>query len=814
MRCLLLAFSLGVVMLQQQPGLPSPWHAVYALLPLLVATACAVYTKRAAGVRRRIASAATLLIAALSVSMAGFFYAAWRADTRLADALPPAWEGRDIALVGVIDDLPQPADRGTRFAFAVERILTPDAVVPSRLSLAWYNGWPRDGANAGATAAIPEIHAGERWALTVRLKRPHGTVNPHGFDVEAWLLQNEFRATGYVRADDAYHRVDAFAARATDYVARAREAIRTRILRSLEGRRYAGVIAALAIGDERAIPNEQWQLFNRTGIGHLISISGLHITFFAALIGGLAYWLWKMSHALTTRLPARKAAAVAGVTAAFIYVLLAGFEIPAQRTLYMLTIAAIGLWLGRPGSASVVWLWALAVVLAWDPWATLTPGFWLSFGAVGLLLYIGVGRIGGASKWPHWRDALRAQTAITLGLIPLMLVLFQQISIVSPLSNAVAIPVVTFIVVPLTLASIVVPWDVLLIIAHQTFAWVALMLEWLSAMPASVWQQHAPGIFAAVAGILGVLWLLAPRGVPGRALGLIWLAPLFFIVPLLPAMGSFSVTVLDVGQGLAVLVQTHAHSLLYDTGPRFSETADAGNRIVAPMLRANGIARLDGLIVSHQDSDHSGGALSLLQTVPVQWVSSSLKTDHPIVRARAERGEAAWRCLSGQTWTWDGVEFEMLHPVDANYVNPKLRPNDLSCVLRVSNPAGSVLLTGDIEARTESDLIRREPTRLHSDLLVVPHHGSRTSSTSAFIASVRPEVAAFTPGYRNRFNHPRPEIVERYVAAGVHNYRTDYDGALTFTFADGSSRVPRRERAHDARYWRDASVEGELAPLD
>ncbi|HEV2040436.1 MAG TPA: DNA internalization-related competence protein ComEC/Rec2 [Casimicrobiaceae bacterium] len=815
MRCLLLAFSLGVVMLQQQPGLPSPWLVVTVLLPILVATACALYAKRAVGARRRIASAATFLIAALSVSMAGFFYAAWRADARLADALPPAWEGQDIALVGVIDDLPQPADRGTRFAFAVERILTPDAVVPSRLSLAWYNGWPlagaRAGAKAGATDAIPEIHAGERWVLTVRLKRPHGTVNPHGFDVEAWLLQNEFRATGYVRADDDNHRVDAFAARVTDYVARARESIRTRILRSLEGRRYAGVIAALAIGDERAIPNEQWQLFNRTGIGHLISISGLHITFFAALIGGLAYWLWKRSHALTTRLPARKAAAVAGVTAAFIYVLLAGFEIPAQRTLYMLTIAAIGLWLGRPGSASVVWLWALAVVLAWDPWATLTPGFWLSFGAVGLLLYIGVGRIGGASKW---REALRAQAAITLGLIPLMLVLFQQISIVSPLANAVAIPVVTFIVVPLTLASIVVPWDVLLIIAHQAFAWVALMLEWLSAMPAAVWQQHAPGIFAAVAGILGVLWLLAPRGVPGRALGLIWLAPLFVIVPLLPAMGTFTVTVLDVGQGLAVLVQTHAHSLLYDTGPRFSETADAGNRIVAPMLRANGIARLDGLIVSHQDSDHSGGALSLLQTVPVQWVSSSLKTDHPIVRARAERGEAAWRCLSGQTWTWDGVEFEILHPVDASYVNPKLRPNDLSCVLRVSNAAGSALLTGDIEARTESDLIRREPARLRSDLLVVPHHGSRTSSTPAFIASVRPEVAAFTPGYRNRFNHPRPEIVERYVAAGVRNYRTDYDGALTFTFAEGSSRVPRRERAHDARYWRDAPVEGELAPLD
>jgi len=806
-RILLLAFSIGVAMLQQQASLPLPWHAGYALLPVLVATACAIYSSRAAGLRRKAAYAAALLFAALSVGMGGFFYAAWRAESRLADALPPAWEVQDISVIGIVDDLPQPADRGIRFAFAVEKIVTPDAVVPSRVSLAWYNGWPRD----GKEVAIPEVHAGERWALTVRLKRPHGTVNPHGFDVEAWLLQNEFRATGYVRADDDSHRIDAFAGRATDYVARARESIRANILRALEGRRYAGVIAALAIGDERAIPDEQWRLFNRTGIGHLISISGLHITFFAALIGGLAYWLWRMSHSLTMRLPARKAAAVAGVTAAFVYVLLAGFEVPAQRTLYMLAVAAIGLWLGRPGSASVVWLWALAVVLTWDPWATLTPGFWLSFGAVGLLLYIGVGRIGSGSKW---RDALRAQTAITLGLIPLMLVLFQQISIVAPLANAVAIPVVTFMVVPLALASIVVPWDLLLIIAHQTFAAVALLLEWLSVMPAAVWQQHAPGLFAAAAGILGVLWLLAPRGIPGRSLGLIWLAPLFVVVPLMPPMGTFRVTVLDVGQGLAVLVQTHGHSLLYDTGPRFTQTADAGNRIIAPMLRASGVARLDGLIVSHQDSDHSGGAMSLLQTVPVDWVVSSLNTDHPIVRKRVEGGESASRCLAGQQWTWDGVEFAMLHPVAANYVNPKLKPNDLSCVLRVSNTAGSALLTGDIEARTESDLVRREPTRLRSDLLVVPHHGSRTSSTPSFIASVQPEVAAFTPGYLNRFNHPRPEIVERYTAAGARNYRTDYDGALTFTFAEGSSHLPRRERLEDARYWRDAPVEGKRASLE
>ena len=505
--------------------------------------------------------------------------------------------------------------------------------------------------------------------------------------------------------DDANRRLDAFAGRAEDHVARAREAIRDRILRALENRPYAGVIAALAIGDERAIPSAQWLLFNRTGIGHLISISGLHVTFFATLIGALVFWAWKRSHALTLRLPARKAAAIAGVVAAFGYVLLAGFAVPAQRTLYMLTVAAIGLWLARPGTASVVWLWALAVVLAYDPWASLTPGFWLSFGAVGLLLYTGVGRIGPTATW---RAAVRAQAAITLGLIPLMLVLFQQVSIVSPLANAVAIPVVTFIVVPLTLASIALPWDGLLVIAHQVFAWLALLLEILSGLPAAVWQQHAPPLWTALAGAIGVLWLLAPRGVPARMLGLAWLAPLFVVVPPPPAPGAFRVTVLDVGQGLAVLVQTHAHALLYDTGPRYNDTADAGNRIIAPMLRATGIRALDALVVSHQDSDHSGGALSLLQTVPVGWLVSSLPEQNAIVGAQRARGASARRCLAGARWTWDGVEFATLYPFDSTYLEPRIKTNDLSCVLRVSGAGGSVLLTGDIEARAESAMLARD----------------------------------------------------------------------------------------------------------
>jgi competence protein ComEC len=806
MRWLLLAFALGVIALQQQAALPAGSHALYALIPLLLAPVLTWCTRHRSEQHRRAAAIASRGLLALAIAVLAFFYAGWRAEIRLADELPAAWEGRDIRVVGVVDELPQPVERGIRFAFVIERALTQDAVVPSRVSVAWY----ADRERSGATEPGPQVHAGERWDLVLRLKRPHGTVNPHGFDVEGWLLENELHATGYVRTEDSNRRVDAFAGRMADYVACARESIRERILKALADRPYAGVIAALAIGDERAIPSEQWQLFNRTGIGHLISISGLHVTFFATLIGAAVFWSWKRIHALTTRLPARKAAAIAGVAGAFCYVLLAGFQVPAQRTLYMLTVAAIGLWLGRPGTASTVWLWALAAVLAFDPWASLTAGFWLSFGAVGLLLYIGVGRVG---KMPAWKSAVRAQAAITLGLIPLMLILFQQISIVSPLANAVAIPVVTFLVVPLTLASIALPWDGLLIAAHQIFAWVALLLEALSGLPDAVWQQHAPSAWAALLGALGVLWLLAPRGVPGRAFGMVWLAPLFVLLPLTPAPGAFQMTVLDVGQGLAVLIQTHAHAMLYDTGPRFNESADAGNRIIAPTLRALGVARLDGVVVSHQDSDHSGGALSILQTVPVDWFASSLPAENAIVRARTLRGKPAERCIAGKRWTWDGVDFAIIHPVEANYANPKLRPNDLSCVVRVSNAQGSALLTGDIEARTEADLVRRDPALLRADVLVVPHHGSRTSSTPAFVAAVHPEIAAFTPGYRNRFGHPRPEIVERYASAGARGLRTDYDGALTFTFAPGSGREPRLEREHDRRYWREAPRRG-LPALD
>ena len=799
----LAACAAGAVLLQWQPALPpaAPWLGSAAMTGL------------AAGALRRTAWRSWALEALVATMLAaasaafGFGYAAYRAGARLADELPASWEGVDVTVTGAVDGLPQPGALGTRFVFAVERVETAGAVVPPQLSLVWYAPRAKD----DAPADPPSLAAGERWRLVVRLKRPHGTVNPHGFDVEAWLLENGFRATGYVRDDAANVRLAPFAGRVIDYIQRARAALRTRILAALPGAPYAGVIVALTIGEEHAIPDDQWRVFNRTGITHLISISGLHVTVFAALAGGLAGVLARRSVRLTSRVPARQVGALAGVVAASLYVLLAGAQVPAVRTLLMLVVAAIGLAVARPGTASIVWLWALVAVIAWDPWAGFSPGFWLSFGAVGFLLYAHAGRLRSpppvgrvARVAGALRAATRTQLLVTVALVPGTLALFQQVSLISPLANALAIPVVTFVVVPLALLGIIVPLALPFLAAHAAFALLMVPLEALAGAPEAVWQQHAPPVWAMAVAIAGVGWLAAPRGVPGRSLGLLALLPLFVVRPPAPAPGTFTMTVLDVGQGLAIVVRTHSHALLYDTGPRFTDDADAGGRIVAPYLRATGTRRLAAMIVSHQDTDHSGGALSILQTVPVDWLASSLPDDNAILAQRARDGGPVVRCVAGQRWEWDGVHFTMLQPETALYDIARVKPNDLSCVVRIDSAHGSALLTGDLEARGELALVERAPELLRADVLVVPHHGSLTSSTPAFVTAVAPAIAVYTAGYRNRFGHPRPAIVARYDSAGARSYRTDYDGALTFTFAPGVPRSPRAEREHDRRYWRDA----------
>lgn len=795
MRLNILFFVFGAWLLQRQAALPElkwAWVLVGALvLPLLWR-----FQNAAAFVTRGI------LIKALCLGF-GFFWAAMFAHLRLADALPAQWEGRDIQVVGVIASLPQPYERSVRFEFEVERVLTEGATVPLRISLSWWG----TAARGTMPSMLPELHPGERWQLTVRLKRPYGTANPNGFDYEAWLLERDIRATGYVRPGSGSRRLDAMVERPQYRIERARDALRERIRQALPGEPYAGVLAALAIGDQRAIPPEQWQVFTRTGVNHLMSISGLHVTMVSGLALAIAYWLWRRSARLMLWLPARKAAVLFGFAAALAYTLLAGFAVPAQRTLYMIAVMALALWSGRMSSASVVLALALLAVVLLDPWAVLAPGFWLSFGAVAVILFVTACRVAP----PHWFKAwARVQWAVTLGLIPLLLAMFQQVSIVSPLANAIAIPVVSLVVVPLTLLGMLLPFDFVLLAAHEIMAWCMALLDWMSNVPAAVWQQHAPPAWTVVVSAVGAAWLLLPRGFPARWLGTIGFLPLFMVLPPKLDEGVLRLTVLDVGQGLAVVAQTRNHALLYDTGPAFGPNVDSGNRIIVPYLRAAGVRRLDGMIVSHDNADHSGGALSTLQALPVAALFTSLPDMDPLPLEASQ----TFRCFAGQDWEWDGVRFEMLHPSRASYDQGRIKDNDRSCVLKITTRAGKVLLPGDIQRKAEGELLSAQRAALPADVLVAPHHGSKTSSTPEFVREVKPQAVIIPVGYRNRFGHPHPEAVERYRGLGSRIYRTDRDGALTLTFGAASGIQIEPYRAVYRRYWQTTMVDNPVADAE
>ena len=777
MRSAIVFFALGVWALQRSAELPAmqgAW-ALLLLAPVL-------------GLARLSGATLTwsrILALAVLACAAGYYWAAARAHARIADALPVEWQGRDMALVGVVASLPQATDRSVRFELDVESVVTPGARAPRRVALSWW----------GRAGALPEVHVGERWRFHVRLKRPHGNVNPHGFDYEAWLLERGVRATGYVRARPPPERVASLVQRPAYWVEALRERLRARVLDALAKRPYAGIIAALAVGDQRAIPQPQWQTFTRTGVNHLMSISGLHVTMVAGLVYALALALWRRSARLVLLLPAPKAAALAGVTGAFCYTLLAGFAVPAQRTLYMVCVVAAALWAGLPAAASSVLALALLVVLLIDPWAITSAGFWLSFGAVGAILFVMVHRVARPGWLTGWA---RTQAAVTLLLVPLLLALFQQVSVISPLANAFAIPVVSLVVVPLALAGTALPVDFVLELAHFAMACCMYVLEWMSALPESVWQQHAPPQWAIAVALAGALWLMLPRGFPGRWLGAIACLPLFLVLPPLPRPGELKMAVLDVGQGLAVVVRTANHALVYDTGPAFGPTADSGNRIIAPYLRASGVRTLDALVVSHDDIDHTGGAVSLIQALPVAWLVSSLSDTDPLPLV----AERASRCFAGQSWSWDGVQFDILHPTRESYA-ASAKDNDRSCVLRITAPGGTVLLPGDIERRAEEALLRWE-SAISADVLIAPHQGSRTSSTPAFVSAVRPRAVVFPVGNRNRFGHPHEDVLDRYSASGAVHYRTDRDGAILVSIGVDGAITLERQRAADRRYWRAA----------
>jgi len=774
MRFYLIAFCFGVWLLQQQAALP-PMRWLW-LLPLL---STALWLPRFPQIA--IETLRRLAVTLLSVAL-GFAWAAWRADLRLADRLPDHWQGVDVTVIGVVSDLPQVDARGERFVLDVERVVTPGAPDLQHLQLARY--WP-----SNAPSRTPTVRAGERWQFTVRLKIPYGTHNPHGFDLEAWMLERGIAATGYVREQPPPQRLDARAATPAAWIAATRAAIRERIGVTLGDAPYAGVIAALVIGDQRSIPYGQWRAFTRTGVNHLLSISGLHVTMIAALAGWGVAFGWRRWPRAAERLPARQAGLLAAVLAASAYTVLAGFQVPAQRTLFMLAVLALAFWERREPRPFSALTWAVFAVLLIDPWAVLAAGFWLSFGAMAVILWVTFGRVAPPDKLLGW---VTVQAALTLALAPALLLLFQQVSLISPLANAIAIPVVSWLVTPLALLGVMVP--PLLQVAAWLMAWLGQGLEWLSALPWAVVARPVPEGWAMLLAVVGTLWLLLPRGFPLRGLGIVLWLPLAFPLRASVAPDTFQTDVIDVGQGTAILIRTANHALLYDTGPAFADS-DAGERIVVPYLRASGIGELTGVIVSHDDSDHSGGLQSVLRDIPTGWLLHGLPATSPLLQS----APSPRHCQRGQRWQWDGVRFEILNPPAIAYTESGRRDNDFSCVLKVSLGTQSLLITGDAERRSEFELLG-SGAGMAATVLVVGHHGSRTSSTAEFVEQVQPRYGVFTMGYRNRYGHPHPQVVAQFRSQGADILRSDTGGLIKFTFGEAGV-VASEYRPSSRRYW-------------
>jgi competence protein ComEC len=746
-----------------------------------------------------------VVLALLGAAAFGFGASGWRAGDRLAERLPSSLEGQDLQVTGVVASLPQRSITGLRFRFEVEQAALHGRTVtlPPLLSLGWYKGFHED---AALSQPQQELGAGQRWRFTVRLRQPHGSVNPHGYDYELTLFEQGIRATGYVR-DAPAEMLD----RSAGFVVeRWRQRVRDAIDSAVTDRRAAGVLAALAVGDQSAIERDDWDVFRNTGIAHLVSISGLHITMFAWLAGVVLAALWRRSERAMLVLPAQLAARWGGLAAALAYAVFSGWGVPSQRTVWMLAAVTLLQALGRRWPWPLVLLAAAVVVTAADPWALLQSGFWLSFVAVGLLMSSDVAQRGpdpeaspaagwrarAITAWRHLRGELRSQVVATLGLAPLSLVFFQQLSVVGFLANLLAIPLITLVITPLALlGAFVAPlWWLAAWLVQQ----LCVALGWLAGLPGAVWAVPVAPAWAQAAAMLAAALLVMPIPWRLRALAVPLALPLLLPPLSAPAEGQFELIAVDVGQGTAVLVRTHSHLLVYDAGPQYLPVSDAGQRVLLPLLHSRGENRIDRLLLSHRDGDHVGGAKALLQGVAIGDLSSSLEEGHPLLALAPRQA----RCAGGQSWQWDGVRFDVLQPL-ADAYGSGLKSNAMSCVLRVgSTRSGSALLTGDIEREQEAALVASLGDALASDVLVVPHHGSKTSSTPAFLDAVQPKQAVFQAGYRNRFGHPAPDVVARYRERHIEVFDSPSCGAWQWGGVGSGQGVCQRDR--DRHYWHHA----------
>ena len=770
MRSATIAFLIGILFFQSLNRLPETQWLVW-VLPLIIIIIILI------GILPRYR-----LIFMIFILILGFLWTLWRVDMILAQKLPIAIENQDITINGVVINLPQSNHYSWRFDFMPKPMKNwPN---PGKIRLSWYGKPPQ------------ALRPGQHWQLTVRLKPARGLLNPNVFDYSKYLFINRIMAIGHVRPKGKSQLLSQASAFNIDNL---RYHLAQEIKKTLKTQASTPMIIALAVGDKHDISPEQIDILQKTGTIHLMAISGLHIGF----IAWLAFWIGSFFYKSQTAilwLPAPRFAAIFCLIAAFSYALLAGLSLPTQRAFIMVAVVAFSIVFARKTAISVTLAFALLLVLLWDPLAVLSAGLWLSFFAVAVIFYAQTGRRepqqqSTLSKWGL--GTLKTQLAVTLGLFPVLLAIFGYIPLSSLPANFIAIPWVSFVVVPLTLLGTalisVFPsiGSILLNLAANTLDSLWVSLDYLANFEWNLWQQHIPPTWTVITALIGIAILLLPRGFPAKWLGIIWILPIFLILPNHPNRGEIWFTLLDVGQGLAAIIRTQNYVLIYDTGPKYRSGFNTGKAVIVPFLQAQGIQEIDKLIISHGDNDHSGGADSVLKQLKVKQILSS-------VPERYKKNNSQ-PCQAGQYWQWDKVTFEILHPNNPKTIKKK---NNRSCVLKITTQGGSILLTGDIEKTIEYKIIKKYPKALKSDILIAPHHGSGTSSTEAFIDIVKPKIALFSTGYKNRFRHPKKSIVERYKRRKIKLWNTAEVGAISFRISPKTGiSEPSLARQTMKRYW-------------
>ena len=814
-----LAFLLGIVLVQQFSVLADTSQQV----TLLIGAVCLIFILRYLNSKLTyfgLYIESTLIHVVILLILIGIIYTTFYAGVRLSYQLEEPYAGQNIIVTGTISSVPVNAENAQRFEFAVtdHRISGKDSVLdkkierfPEKIRLSWY---------------YAEVNAGEEWQLEVRLKPPHGFMNPGGFDYESWLFQQGIQATGYVRKSALNKRLKAAPWWSIN---RLRQSLSQQIDRLADSQSDSvssvPLVKALAIGDKSSISRYQWRVLANTGTSHLMAISGLHIGL-AALFSYVL--IRRLTPAVVMKhVPAQHVALVGSMLCALLYAMTAGLSIPTQRAIIMLFILSVMMLLRRNNRPVDSLGFALFVVLLVDPLAVLSAGFWFSFSAVAVI-FISISndsrtdvesrtwlsRTGFVLK--RW---LKLQLSISVFLLPLSLFMFQQASLVSPLANLLLIPYVSFLVVPVVLLAIVVSF-IHADISAQLFdvsaklldiIWPALSL--LSAHPYAFWVQGDVKLVELLLATVAMLLILFSRQclhyllthfihtpqkeVSNVVLWVFRMALCLLIIPLFVSEkqmlsdGGFQLTVLDVGQGSAAVIQTQKHVAVFDTGARFSDRMDAGSGVVVPYLRSQGITGIDRLIISHGDADHIGGAAAILEYFPdVEVIGQDLES-----LATDNKGP----CKESVNWQWDGVDFRFISP-DDTLVRSNKR-NNRSCVLRVSSPSGSALFTGDIERAVESQLIEKYGDSLSADVLIVPHHGSNTSSTQAFIQTIKPELSVISVGYRNRYKLPSKLAMSRYEQSNHKVMQTDKSGSITIKMNLDDGLFIESYRQAALRYW-------------